>query len=441
MTHVLLHTLAGQTLLAYLAVFVVPVMLPAAFVKLVGLGGLRSVFSYEAADGPIHRIDPRIKLLYPFILSSTSVFLSWQAVLGLVAVSIIPWVILRPSAARVRTLLTLALSPTVALIWSQALFHPAVSASGAPIVNWPFPATISWVGTPGISLPGLVYGAEQSGRLLVSVSSSLLLVVTTSPSDVVWGFRKFRLPAQAGLAVSVALRFLPDFFTRMSVLLRAVEARGLDLSRPSWSKPWQVPGFLGRVLVAVPAVTVPLLIGALRSASTLAMVADARAFGVVPTPTTLKVHRTTQADLVAGVALGAVVVVAVALAVTGVGARLRRVRHQQWPQIADIVRGHPGSLDEVFLHRSPALVDVAQGADQRWGVGPVNPAELRLIAARCPQGRPVGLAAPLRCSLPGGQVVLEDVCLVHTEHPENQRGEDPGAVLPCCAVDQCGQPR
>lgn len=321
MTHALLDTLAGQTLLAYLAVFVVPAVLPAAFVKLVGLGGLRSVFTYETADGPIHRIDPRIKLLYPFILSSTSVILSWQAVLGLLAVSVIPWLILRPSAARVRTLLTLALSPTVALLWSQALFHPPVSATGAPIVDWPFPATISWMGTSGISLAGLVYGAEQSGRLLVSVSSSLLLVVTTSPSDMIWAFRKFRLPARAGLAVSVALRFLPDLFTRMSVLLRAVEVRGLDLSRPSWRTPWQVPGFLGRVLIAVPAVTVPLLIGALRSASTLAMVADARAFGLVPTPTTLKVHRTTQTDLVAAATLCAVVAVAVALAVTGIGAR------------------------------------------------------------------------------------------------------------------------
>jgi energy-coupling factor transport system permease protein len=321
MTHILLHTLVGRTLLAYLAVFVVPVALPVAFVKLVGLGGLRGVFTYEAVDGPIHRIDPRIKLLYPFILSSMSVLLSWQAVFALVGISAIPWAILHPSWVRVRTLLTLALSPTVTLLWSQTLFHPAVSASGAPIVDWSFPATISWIGSSGISLSGLVYGLEQSGRLLVSVSSSLLLVVTTNPSDMVWAFRKFRLPAKAGLALSVALRFLPDFFTRMSVLLRAVEVRGLDLSRPRWWKPWQVPAFLGRVLIAVPAVTVPLLIGALRSASTMAMVADARAFGVVPTPTTLKEHTTTRADVVAGIGLGTVVVLTVALVVTGVGAR------------------------------------------------------------------------------------------------------------------------
>jgi len=323
MTHLLLHTLAGRSALAYLAVFIAPVALPAVFVKLVGLGGLRSIFSYEVRDGPIHRLDPRIKLLYPFMVSTTSVALSWRAVLGLVALTGVPWLILRPAPSRVRALLTMALVPAVSIIWSQALFHPAVSPAGLPLVDFRFPSTISWLGTPGISISGLTYGAEQSGRLLVSVSASLLLVLTTSPSDMVWAFRKFRLPAKAGFALGVALRFLPDLFTRLTTLLRAVEVRGLDLSRPHWARPWQWPGYLGRLLTCVPAVTVPLLVGALRSTGTMALVADARAFGVVATPTTLKVHRTRRADVVAAAFLTAVVLAAVILVANGIGARGR----------------------------------------------------------------------------------------------------------------------
>ncbi len=323
MTHLLLHTLAGRTGLAYLAVFVAPVGLPAVFVKLVGLGGLRSIFSYEVRDGPIHRLDPRVKLLYPFVLSTAGVALSWRAVLGLVVLTAVPWLILRPAPSRVRALITMALVPAVSLVWSQALFHPAVSPAGSALVDVRFPPTISWLGTPGISLSGLTYGAEQSGRLLVSVSASLLLVLTTSPSDMVWAFRKFRLPAKAGFALGVALRFLPDLFTRLTTLLRAVEVRGLDLSRPHWTRPWQWPGYLGRLLTCVPAVTVPLLVGALRSTGTMALVADARAFGVVATPTTLKTHRTRPADVAAAAFLAAVVLTAVTLVATGVGARGR----------------------------------------------------------------------------------------------------------------------
>jgi len=323
MIELLRHSLAGRTLLGYLAVFVVPVLLPVVFVKVVGLGGLRSIFSYEVDDGPLHRLDPRIKLLYPFVVSTTSVILSWQAVLALVALSLLPWMILRPSPSRTRTLLTVALTPAVTVTWSQGLFHPAVSPSGLVLVDFPFPATISWIGTQGVSLNGLAYGAEQSGRLLVSISASLLMLLTTSPADMVWAFRRFRLPARAGFALSAALRFLPDLFTRLTVLLRAVEVRGLDLSWPRWNRPWQLPGYLWRILTSAPIIAVPLLIGALRSTATMAMVADARAFGAMPNPTTLKTHRTRPADVITIIALTCVVVTALVLAAAGVAGRSR----------------------------------------------------------------------------------------------------------------------
>ena len=321
MTHALSGSLLGRTLVGYVAVFLVPVVLPLAFVKLVGLGGLRSMFSFEASDGPVHRLDPRIKVVYPFVMSSVSVLLGWQAVLGLLAVTLLPWLVLRPSAARVRAVLTMAIAPALAIVWSQALFHPALSPSWHVTVDIAFPSAISWMGTPGISLSGLAYGGEQSGRLLVSTSASLMIVLTTTPADLVWAFRKFHLPAKAGFALGVALRFLPELLTRMTVLLRAVEVRGLDLSRPRWRRPWELPGYARRVLTCIPAVTVPLLIGALRSTSTMAMVADSRAFGAVPTPTTLHEHRRTPADVGAAAALVLVVVAAVVLVATGTAAR------------------------------------------------------------------------------------------------------------------------
>lgn len=228
----LLHTLAGSTALAYLAVFVVPIALPPLFIRLVGLGGLRNVFSYEPRTGPIHDLDPRIKLIYPFMVSTLSVALNWQAVLALVIITLVPCFILRPSTSRITTLITMAITPVVAMTWSQSLFHPNVAPNGQVLVDWVFPWTISWIGTPGFSFYGPGYGLVQSGRLLVSVSASLLLVLTTSPSDMVWAFRKFRMPVKAGFALSAALRFLPDLFAQTTVLLRAVEVRGLDLHRP-----------------------------------------------------------------------------------------------------------------------------------------------------------------------------------------------------------------
>ena len=42
---------------------------------------------------------------------------------------------------------------------------------------------------------------------MAAVSASLMLLFTTKPSEIIWAFYKFRLPAAAGLAFTAALRF------------------------------------------------------------------------------------------------------------------------------------------------------------------------------------------------------------------------------------------
>ena len=46
----MMNNLLVQTVISYCLVFVVPLVLPIAFIKLVGLGGLRELVTYEAKD-------------------------------------------------------------------------------------------------------------------------------------------------------------------------------------------------------------------------------------------------------------------------------------------------------------------------------------------------------------------------------------------------------
>jgi len=66
---------------------------------------------------------------------------------------------------------------------------------------------------------------------------------------------------------------------RTSLVLRAVELRGYDMSRPHWYQFNMWPDYVKRICRCVVLVTVPLLIGTLRGTTTMAMVADARGFG------------------------------------------------------------------------------------------------------------------------------------------------------------------
>jgi energy-coupling factor transport system permease protein len=314
-----LHTIVGRTIIGYLLVFIVPPLLPALFIWLVGVRGLRHLFSYEPRQSIIHQLDPRLKVLYPFIIGVLSVLLNWNFVFLLLGFTLIPWILLRTSQARLRVVLTMIVTPAIGLIWSQGLFH--IQDYLHPNLIFIFPPTISWFGTPGLSGTGLLYGVQQAGRVMAGASASLILLMTTKPSEVIWAFYKFRMPAAVGLAFTAALRFLPQLIERTTVLLQVMQVRGYDLTIPRWWEVYQWPGYIGRVLMCIPIITVPLLISSLRSTSVMAMVADARAFGSQPKRTMLVEHQTNWADRVALFLLVALIVTVLMLLIFHIGNR------------------------------------------------------------------------------------------------------------------------
>lgn len=312
------ENIVGRTIVGYLLMFAVPLVLPVLFIKLVGIQGLRHLFSYEPHQTVVHELDPRLKVVYPSLIGILTVLLSWNFVYALVAFTLIPWFMLRTSRSRLRVVVTMISVPAIGMIWSQGLFHVDTAQHD---LLYRFPPTLSWLGTPGLSASGLLYGAQQAGRTMAAVSASLILLFTTKPSEIIWAFYRFRLPAAAGLAFTAALRFLPQMLERMTVLLQVMQVRGYDLSQPRW---WQLrawPGYLWRVIACIPTITVPLLIGSLRATFVMAMVADARAFGSRPERTTLREHQTTRADQVALGALVLLSVAVLALVLFGVGNR------------------------------------------------------------------------------------------------------------------------
>ena len=290
----MLSSLFVRTVISYAIVFVVPLILPAAFFKLVGLGGLRELVTYEAKDTPLHRLDPRLKVLYPVAMGILSILLTWTFMLGLFALSILPWFWLRPSRQRVRVLAVLALGPALGGFWSQGMFY----LPNPPIhFIYQFPPAISWLGSPGITTYGMIFRLEQSARVLVTVSTSMLILVSTDVGDFTWAFERFGAPPQVGFALTAALRFLPELIARTTLVLTAVELRGYDLSRPRWFQVGRWPNYARRVCRCVVLITVPLLVGTLRGTATMAMVADARGFGAHRRRGSLRVHKLTALDI------------------------------------------------------------------------------------------------------------------------------------------------
>jgi energy-coupling factor transport system permease protein len=314
----MMSSLLVRTVIAYLIVFAVPMILPVLFFKVVGLGGLRELVTYEARDTPLHKLDPRLKVLYPIAMGVLSIILNWDFMLIVFGLTIIPWFWLRPSRAKMRVLLIMVIGPALTGFWSQGLYY----LPSPPIhFIYQFPWTISWLGSPGITAYGMVFGLQQSARVLVTVSTSMLVLVSTDVGDFTWAFERFRMPPQVGFALTAALRFLPDMISRTVLVLRAIELRGYDLSRPRWFQIGKWPDYARRVCRCVVLITVPLLVGSLRGTTTMAMVADARGFGANRRRGSLRVHHTTAVDVAGYVILVSLIGTAIVLNHFHIGAR------------------------------------------------------------------------------------------------------------------------
>jgi energy-coupling factor transport system permease protein len=314
----MLHSLLVRTVISYLLVFTVPLVLPIAFFKLVGLGGLRELVTYEARDTPLHRLDPRLKVLYPIAMGILSILLSWSFMLIVFGLSLLPWFWLRPSRQRIRVLLVMVIGPALGGFWDQGMYY----LPSPPIhFLYQFPWTISWMGSPGITTFGMIFGLEQSARVLVVVSTSMLILVSTDVGDFTWAFERFGAPPAMGFALTAAMRFLPEMISRTTLVLRAVELRGYDLSRPRWFQVGKWPDYIRRAARCVVLVTVPLLVGTLRGTTTMAMVADARGFGANRKRGSLRVHKLTAVDVGGYVVLVMLVAGAVVLNHLHIGAR------------------------------------------------------------------------------------------------------------------------
>jgi len=157
-----------------------------------------------------------------------------------------------------------------------------------------------------VTREGLVLGGQFLWRLTVIIVVTSLLTLTTSPLDLTAAAEKLFSPlVRIGVPVydltmimTMALCFLPSFWRKAQIVMKAQQARGADF-HSGW--PWT------RVYKAAPLI-VPLLAGSLRRADELALAMEARCYQAGTKRTRLHPLRFCRRDLVA-VGLSAVFLV------------------------------------------------------------------------------------------------------------------------------------
>ncbi len=243
-----------------------------------------TIGQYYPYDSPIHRLDPRLKLILVILLIVVIFVAQTPAAYLCAAVFVAVAVALSHIPVK---LIVKGLKPILFIIVITTLLNLFYSG-GEPI--WSF-----WV--ISISKEGIWRTATMLVRVVLLVIGTSLLTYTTSPIMLTDGLerllsplKKIKLPVhEFSLMMTIALRFIPTLIEEVDKISSAQKARGSDLET----------GNLIQRAKALVAILVPLFVSSFRRADELAVAMECRCYRGGAGRTRLRQYRLHRRDAVA----------------------------------------------------------------------------------------------------------------------------------------------
>lgn len=249
---------------------------------------------YVPGDSPVHRLDPRVKIVAALLLSIVILNTGALESLAVTAFLMAGTALAGLSGGRIAA----ALRP-LAWFFAALFFLHLFFTEGRPIV-----AVL-----PAVTWEGLWRGTAVTWQFAALVVSAAILTMTTDPSGLVGGFERLLRPFNRigvpshdiAVMVSVALRFVPTLLEEAERMKEAQVARGADFG----------DGGPVRRLRKMASLVIPLILCTFRRADELALAMEGRGYHRGPR-TYLHELRFSRADYAA--------LLAVAAFLAGVGA-------------------------------------------------------------------------------------------------------------------------
>jgi energy-coupling factor transport system permease protein len=224
---------------------------------------------YLYRDSIIHKIDPRVKLIFVFA-AFLVLLLNQNALLMLAALILLHLLhlVAKMPLEKLRFIWKSLWFVAIIMFILRTLFYPGGT------VLWRF-------GIVQVTTGGLAEGMALGLRILAMAFAVFLWLYTTDQPSLIRSFVRLRMPYNWALVLALALRYIPTFQATFGMIEDAQQARGLDIAGSK--------GFR-RVQQMVP-IFVSMIIVSLRASSQTAMALEARGFGLTDVP------RTTLVDI------------------------------------------------------------------------------------------------------------------------------------------------
>ena len=222
-----------------------------------------TIGQYFPGRSPVHRLDPRVKIMlalgYIVILfvaqNAWGLGLGVGAGCGAYLISGIPLVMILKS-----------LKPVVPIIIFTSVLN-MLFVEGESLFHW-------WI--VNITREGVHTAIFMSVRIICLIAGTSLLTYTTSPIALTDGIerlmgplKKLRFPVhELAMMMTIALRFIPTLIEETDKIMSAQKARGADL---------ETGGLMQRARALVP-ILIPLFVSSFRRADELALAMECRCY-------------------------------------------------------------------------------------------------------------------------------------------------------------------
>ena len=223
-----------------------------------------TIGQYYPAQSPIHRLDPRVKIVCTLIFL-VSLFVQ-NSVLGYALAFVFLACMIHVSKVPAK-FIGKGLKPIVILLLFTVAMNLFLTRGGAVLFHW---------GIITITETGLRTSVFMAVRLVLLVAGSSLMTFTTTPNGLTDGLEKLLHPLnrihvpvhEISMMMSIALRFIPILLEETDKSMKAQIARGAD---------FESGNIIQRAKAMIP-ILVPLFVSAFRRANDLAMAMEARCY-------------------------------------------------------------------------------------------------------------------------------------------------------------------
>ncbi|MGC1342103.1 MAG: energy-coupling factor transporter transmembrane component T [Candidatus Binataceae bacterium] len=242
-----------------------------------------ALYRYIERDTFVHRMHPTVKVIALIVMFWSVYWVDNPLALLPLGFLLLFIAVITGSSGNFYALrwLFIILITSTTLMW-MATYRPGPAMVHMPQVN--------------IRKASILFGLGKGIKLAELLAASVLFISTTKVEEFTIGLAKLRVPYRVGFAVSLSFRLAPLFVESALTIVDAQRLRGYEFGE----------GSIFERMRRYATVAVPVFMGALRKANSMAMALEARGFGRLARPTTYIDYPFRRADMVAFAALFAI---------------------------------------------------------------------------------------------------------------------------------------